>query len=115
MTADTDTEFVEALVQIAVCDWDQEQFDRFLALARRGVEAYRELSSLRQALRETTDENMLQRKALRESTDEILGLRAALRPFEHLANVAHPAAIDTLLGAGFFKHLENARAALEDK
>lgn len=37
MTSETDAEFVENLVQIAVCDWDQEQFDRFFALARRGA------------------------------------------------------------------------------
>ena len=35
--SETDAEFVEALVQIAVCDWTQEQFDKFFALARRGA------------------------------------------------------------------------------
>jgi regulator of replication initiation timing len=42
-------------------------------------------------------------------------LRAALEPFAYLASVAHPAAIDTLLGAGFFKHLETAAALTQEK
>ena len=35
--SETDEQFVGALVQIAVCDWTQEQFDKFFAIARRGA------------------------------------------------------------------------------
>ena len=38
---ESDSEFVEGLVEIAVCDWDQAQFDRLFALARKGAEADR--------------------------------------------------------------------------
>jgi hypothetical protein len=34
---ETDEQFVEQLVEIAVCDWMQEQFNEFFAIARRGA------------------------------------------------------------------------------
>jgi len=39
-------------------------------------------------------------------------LVAALQPFAWLAEVAHPSAVDALLGPGFYQHLQKAKAVL---
>ena len=75
------------------------------------------MSDLVERLREYAEgvEYSSDERILKEAADRIEQLEDALRPFGHLANIAHTAAIDTLLCAGFFKHLENARAALGEE